>query len=178
MNVVRITNPETPVTKAPVIASDVVLRSYVRQVQAALCVPRDDRHDGELNATTILAVKTYLGAMSIPAPAKINPLAPDLQPVLQRAIDAVQDCGTKGFANAFEVGAYGVAADSASVIKDVQSRINVKLRKKGSATIIDETGVFDVKTRNAIEELRGLANMPPLNGEMSKEFEHFLFSNN
>ena len=175
---VRVTNPNSPVTKGSVVPADVLLRSYVRQVQAALCVPREDRHDGEMNAATILAIKTYLGAMSIPPPAKINPIAPDLQPVLQKAIDQVQDCSAKGLANAFEVGAYGVAADSASVIKDVQDRINTKLRKNGSHTVIEETGVFDAKTRNAIEELRGLANMPPLNGEMSKDFEHFLFSNN
>jgi hypothetical protein len=175
---VRPAGPSAPVSKPPAVSVKDVQRSYVRQVQAALCVPRADRHDGDLNATTILAIKSYLGAMAITPPAEINPLAPDLQPVLQKAIDAVPDCATKGFANAFEVGAYGVASDPASVIKDVQDRINAKLRKKGSSTTIEETGVFDEKTRNAIEELRGLANMPPLNGEMSKDFEHFLFSNN
>ena len=175
---VRPTSPTSTVTKGTSVSIDVALQSYVRQVQAALCVPREDRHDGELNATTILAIKTYLSAMSMTPPARIDPLSPGLQPALQKAIDDVQDCAAKGFANAFEVGAYGVASDPGSVIKDVQSRINAKLQKKGSHTVIEETGAFDAKTRNAIEELRGLANMPPLNGEMTKEFEHFLFSSN
>jgi hypothetical protein len=81
---------------------------------------------------------------------------------LGKAINDVQDCKAQGFETPYEVGAFGVPADErANNIRELQSRINDKLKANDSSTKIKETGSFDTQTRDAIEELRERRKLPP-----------------
>jgi hypothetical protein len=133
--------------------------SFIRQVKAALCVPEKD---SSLSPSTELAIKDYLRGMGLTIPAEIRPLDPNLQPELIKAINDVQNCKVQGFESPYEVGAFGVPADSRiDSITELQSRINDKLKANGSTTVVKQTGGFDTQTRDAIEELRVLRKLSP-----------------
>jgi hypothetical protein len=134
--------------------------SFIRQVKAALCVPETD---ASLSPTTELAIKEYLRGMGVPIPGQIEPFSdPNMQPVLGKAINDVQNCKVQGFETSYEVGAFGVPADGrADSIKQVQLKINEKLKLNGSTTVLKDTGSFDTPTRDAIEELRVLRKLSP-----------------
>ena len=134
--------------------------SFIRQVKAALCVPETD---AALSPPTELAIKDYLRGMGVPIPGQIEPFSdPNLQPVLMKAINDVQNCKVQGFETSYEVGAFGVPADSrADSINELQSKINAKLKAIKSSTVVKETGSFDTQTRDAIEELRASRNLSP-----------------
>jgi hypothetical protein len=132
---------------------------FIRQVKAALCVPETD---GSLSPATELAIKDYLRGMSLPIPGQIEPFDPNLQPQLIKAISDVQNCKVQGFESPYEVGAFGVPADSRTdSISQLQSRINDRLKANGSATTVRQTASFDTQTRDAIEELRALRKLSP-----------------
>jgi hypothetical protein len=133
---------------------------FIRRVKTALCVPETD---ASLSPATELAVKDYMRGMGLGAPKQIEPyFDPTLQPVLGKAINDVQDCRAQGFETPYEVGAFGVPADGrADNIKELQSKINDKLKANESNTTVKETGSFDTQTRDAIEELRQRRKLSP-----------------
>jgi hypothetical protein len=158
----RVTNLKNTVISIKPTSSTVnrARESFIRQVKAALCVPETD---ASLSPATELAIKDYLRAMGVPIPGQIEPFSdPSLQPVLMKAINAVQNCKAERFESSYEVGAFGVPADGrADSIKQVQSTLNDKLKLNGSSTVVKETGSFDTQTRDAIEELRVLRKLSP-----------------
>jgi hypothetical protein len=133
---------------------------FIRRVKTALCVPETD---ASLSPETELAIKDYMRGMGLAAPKKIDPyFDPTLQPVLGKAINEVQDCKAQGFETPYEVGAFGIPADQrVDNIKELQSKINDKLKANDSSTTVKETGSLDTQTRDAIEELREHRKLSP-----------------
>ncbi len=147
-----------PVTHIPI---ETVKSAFVRQVQAALCVPVD----GVLGDPTRGAIRTYLQARNKPAPEPINPLDPVVRPRLLDAVAEVGVCSEKGFKNAYEAGRFGVPSErTASKIMSLQKDMDELLRSKGSATKVEQTGKFDAQTREAISEVRQLL-LPATKGD-------------
>jgi hypothetical protein len=165
----RISNPTSTITTIPHSAETrkTARELFIFDVKAALCVPEKDP---SLSPATESAIADYLRAMNQPVPKRIEPyFDPNLQPFLGKAINYVKDCKAQGFETPYEVGAFGVPAGVTDNIKDfqsdnikeLQSKINDKLRANESSTTIKETGSFDTDTRDAIQELRERQKLPP-----------------
>jgi hypothetical protein len=132
-------------------------RAFIRQVQDALCAPQ---RDGTLDPATTQAIQNYLSARKKTVPPDSDPFGPVLQPILEKAIDDVQDCSAEGFANAYEVGFFGVPASKASdKIGQLQSSLTRLLKDKGSDVSVQSTGKFDDQTRKAITAARKLLSL-------------------
>jgi hypothetical protein len=158
----RISNPTSTITTIPHSdnSKNIANELFIVKVKAALCIPEKD---ASLSPATESAIKDYLRGMGQPVPKQIEPyFDPNLQPVLGKAINDVKDCKAQGFETPYEVGAFGVPADGRTdSIKDLQSKINDKLKANESSTTIKETGSFDTDTRDAIQELRERQKLPP-----------------
>jgi hypothetical protein len=173
----RIAKADQTATKGTVLDPGKFRRAFVRQVQAALCVPTDERGDGDENAATKLAIQTYLNARNKTPPTNIDVLTNNpWQGLLQDAVDQVQDCAAKGFESAYEVGAFGVPSGATvDRIKGIQAQLNEKLLKNAINITVDINGTFDANTRGAIEELRVRRNLPA-GRFIDHELEKYLFS--
>lgn len=148
----RIEHVTEPVQRPTPLKREDVTSTFVRQIQAALCV---EPINGVLGDSTRHAIQDYLRGRNKHVPDQIDPLDPVLHTLLADAVDDVGDCRAGGFKNAYEVGGYGVPSDrTASKIKTLQKNMAEELKARGSALTIEQTGKFDSQTRKAISELR------------------------
>ncbi len=131
-------------------------KAFVTNVQTALCVPDKT---GTADAPTVQAIRDYLLAARKPVPDTIDPTSAALRPLLQTAIDDVGSCTDAGFKNAFEVGRFGVNANTREArIKGLQKKMAAFLTLNNSTVVVTPTGTFDAQTRTAIRAIRKLNN--------------------
>jgi hypothetical protein len=135
----------------------------VTAIQKMLCVVPTDGKWGALGSPTRLAMKNYFIGREQRTPRQIPPD----ETADRRTGDILTEGSNEtnsgcrdtavGFANAFEVGRFGYhKKETAKEIKKFQVALNLALRGKNSATVIQDSGVFDDPTRKAIAEYRGL----------------------
>ncbi|MEH2494294.1 hypothetical protein V1294_000773 [Bradyrhizobium sp. AZCC 1678] len=142
---------------------------FINNVQLALCVPDAN---GVAGASTIAAVRNYLQGMRRNMPASIDLKSAELVPVLQAAVEDVDNCASAGFKNAFEVGYFGVPATKRNArTMEFQHMLSFALKNEGSGAAIMLTGTLDAATRMGIANFRrvsGLANGDEVDFELVK----------
>ena len=127
---------------------------FKSQLEVSLCVPQTQQ-------SRELAIRDYLvGQNQLQDPSVTSvTLTPTLQRLLTRAVARVPDCSAAGFANAFEVGRYGVFDPSKrkANINSLQDALRTKLGL--SSTDLPDSDDISQKTRDAIEKFRIKKNL-------------------
>jgi hypothetical protein len=147
---------------------------YIRDVEAALCVP-EDGDLGPPGSATRVAIRDYLLARTGSSPTA-DGLTAAQRNLLTDAVKRVGVCTDRKYQNAFEVGAFGAAqGDPKARIKDFQENLRAALSdlKSPAATTVPTDGDLDNKTRDAILEYRRLSNtlLTPANNPRNRQVD-------
>jgi peptidoglycan hydrolase-like protein with peptidoglycan-binding domain len=153
--------------------------SVIAAYQQAICIQSPD---GKVGAQTLRAVQDYLSGRERrrhPAVARIGPREESL---LQEAVNQVGACRSKGFRNAYEVGAFGIlvggvqpAARIAEIQQSLQRHLQgQKLFVNSTEVVLSDDGRMTPATRAAIRKFREIKKLGPEKGD---EIDHDLLLN-
>jgi hypothetical protein len=114
----------------------------IQDFQLALCQPVD----GKVGPALLKAAGEFISGQEGVAAPKLSKIGKSTENKLRDAADAVPNCKSAGFRNAYEVGAFGIASGGVSAagrVKELQGLLNVP-----------QTGKLDSPTRLAIAKVR------------------------
>ena len=155
----------------------------VANVQAALCVSGGGTDLGPDGSPTRLAIRDYLVGIQYrdvtEATQTIN-VDDRIRIKLSQVVKDVADCSNPafGFANAYEVGRFGIpAAQRSNRIMTFQKKLKKFIETSDAGfPPPDITGKFDDKTRAAIAEYRKKATPPlPKDAPLDRQVDRALF---
>ncbi|HZO47279.1 MAG TPA: hypothetical protein VFB68_15395 [Xanthobacteraceae bacterium] len=160
-------------------------RTFVANLQRALCVSEPDGILGPSGSRTRRAIREFLAVRTqVPLGSASEIIRGDNIDALQGVIDVVPRCTGSGFLSAWEVAMYGLDRKAApGAITHMQSRLDAYLKAKNVVLLgpqnkpwaPDKPGMIGDATRAAIAEVRKREEVNPNRGRaMDQDLMDFL----